>query len=62
MAFASRKIGRSREHQASSRKVLEIEACAAHEAAVPPLSPPVWTMTTSLDLEHDGVVGLNASI
>ncbi|XWS07573.1 hypothetical protein CRYUN_Cryun41cG0000500 [Craigia yunnanensis] len=62
MAFASRKIGRSREQRASARKVLEIEASAAHEAAVPPLSPPVWTMTTSLDLEHDGEVSLNASI
>ncbi|XVE69526.1 hypothetical protein DITRI_Ditri09bG0159100 [Diplodiscus trichospermus] len=41
-SFASRKIGRNREHQASARKVLEIEV---HEAAVPPLSPPVWTVT-----------------
>ncbi|EOY17594.1 Elongation defective 1 protein / ELD1 protein isoform 3, partial [Theobroma cacao] len=40
VSFASRKIGRSREHQASARKVLEIEASADHEAAVPPLSPP----------------------
>ncbi|XVE99864.1 hypothetical protein REPUB_Repub03eG0238300 [Reevesia pubescens] len=53
VSFASRKIGRSSEHQASARKVLEFEASAAHEAAVPPLSPPIWTMTTSLDLEHD---------
>ncbi|XP_022764927.1 glycosyltransferase-like KOBITO 1 [Durio zibethinus] len=49
VSLASRKIGRSREHQASTRKVLEIEASAAHEAAVPPLSPPVWNMTTSID-------------
>ncbi|WRX11835.1 hypothetical protein QQP08_004322 [Theobroma cacao] len=27
-------------HQASARKVLEIEASAAHEAALPPLSAP----------------------
>ncbi|XWS74730.1 hypothetical protein CRYUN_Cryun01aG0022800 [Craigia yunnanensis] len=60
VSFASRKIGRSRERKAYARKVLEIEASAAHEAAVPPLSPPVWTMTTSL--EHDGVAGVNASI
>ncbi|KAK6227706.1 hypothetical protein QQP08_004319 [Theobroma cacao] len=40
VSFASRKIGRSREHQASARKVLEIEASADHEAAVPPLSSP----------------------
>ncbi|KAK8531736.1 hypothetical protein V6N13_131095 [Hibiscus sabdariffa] len=47
-SHASRKIGRSRQHQPSVRKVLEIEASAAHEeAAVPPLSPPAaWTMTT----------------
>ncbi|XVF40828.1 hypothetical protein PTKIN_Ptkin01aG0147700 [Pterospermum kingtungense] len=42
MSFASRKIGRNSKHQASSRKVLEIEASLAHEAAVPPLSPLVW--------------------
>ncbi|XP_039021729.1 glycosyltransferase-like KOBITO 1 [Hibiscus syriacus] len=46
-SHASRKIGRNRQHQPSVRKVLEIEARAAHEeAAVPPLSPPAWTMTT----------------
>ncbi|GMI84928.1 KOBITO, ABA INSENSITIVE 8, ELONGATION DEFECTIVE 1 [Hibiscus trionum] len=45
-SHASRKIDRNREHQPSVRKVLEIEASAAHEeAAVPPLSPPAWTMT-----------------
>lgn len=42
------------------RKVLEIEASAAHEAAVPPLSPPVMTLRTSL--EHDLVAGVNASL
>ncbi|KAL4341404.1 hypothetical protein GQ457_08G010430 [Hibiscus cannabinus] len=46
-SHASRKIGRNRQHQPSVRKVLEIEAGAAYEeAAVPPLSPPAWTMTT----------------
>ncbi|KHF99735.1 Dephospho-CoA kinase [Gossypium arboreum] len=44
---ASRKIGRSRQQQTSARKVLEIETNATDEAAaVPPLSPPAWTMTT----------------
>lgn len=43
----SRKIGRSRQQQTSARKVLEIETNATDEAAaVPPLSPPAWTMTT----------------
>lgn len=42
VSLGSRKIGRRREHQASARKVLEMEANADHEAAVPPLSPPVW--------------------
>ncbi|KAB1993229.1 hypothetical protein ERO13_D13G013900v2 [Gossypium hirsutum] len=43
----SRKIGRSRQQQTSARKVLEVETNAADEAAaVPPLSPPAWTMTT----------------
>uniref|UniRef100_A0A5B7BEW0 Glycosyltransferase family 92 protein n=1 Tax=Davidia involucrata TaxID=16924 RepID=A0A5B7BEW0_DAVIN len=36
----SRKIGKSRESQATARKALEIAAIATHEAAVPPLSPP----------------------
>ncbi|XP_044489104.1 glycosyltransferase-like KOBITO 1 [Mangifera indica] len=35
----SRKVGRSKEYQATVRKVLDIEA-KSHEAAVPPLSPP----------------------
>ncbi|KAG4109868.1 hypothetical protein ERO13_D13G013901v2 [Gossypium hirsutum] len=44
---SSRVIGRSRQQQTSARKVLEVETNAADEAAaVPPLSPPAWTMTT----------------
>ncbi|XP_039002592.1 glycosyltransferase-like KOBITO 1 [Hibiscus syriacus] len=46
-SHTSRKIGRNRQHQPSVRKMLGIEASAAHEeAAVPPLSPPAWTMMT----------------
>lgn len=44
MSFASRKIGRSRMREAAARKVLEFEGSAAHEAALPPLSPPVRRM------------------
>ncbi|GLT92883.1 hypothetical protein SLE2022_106950 [Rubroshorea leprosula] len=36
----SRKIGRGGDNQASARKVLEIDAIASHQVAVPPLSPP----------------------
>ncbi|GMY22601.1 glycosyltransferase-like KOBITO 1 [Fagus crenata] len=40
-SLPSRRIGRSKEHQATVRRVLEIESAAAsYEAAVPPLSPP----------------------
>ncbi|CAK9161927.1 unnamed protein product, partial [Ilex paraguariensis] len=35
-----KKIGRSRESQATARRALENAAAATHEAAVPPLSPP----------------------
>ncbi|OMO49983.1 hypothetical protein CCACVL1_30730 [Corchorus capsularis] len=45
-SFASRKIGRRREHQASARMVLEIEGSTVHRAAIPPLSPP------SMDSDH----------
>ena len=39
-SLPSRRIGRSREHQATVRRVLEIESDAFYEVAVPPLSPP----------------------
>uniref|UniRef100_A0A2P2KE72 Glycosyltransferase family 92 protein n=2 Tax=Rhizophora mucronata TaxID=61149 RepID=A0A2P2KE72_RHIMU len=39
-SLPSRKMGRSREHQATVRKVLDVESSTSHEAAVPPLSPP----------------------
>ena len=39
-SLPSRRIGTSREHQATARRVLEIESAAFYEAAVPPLSPP----------------------
>ncbi|XP_050283489.1 glycosyltransferase-like KOBITO 1 [Quercus robur] len=39
-SLPSRRIGRSREHQATARRVLEIESAAFYEVAVPPLSPP----------------------
>ncbi|KAK8356700.1 hypothetical protein V6Z11_A05G374000 [Gossypium hirsutum] len=43
VSFSSRKIGGEGENKASARKLLKIEAMAAEVAAVPPLSPPVWT-------------------
>ncbi|KAK5835642.1 glycosyltransferase-like KOBITO 1 [Gossypium arboreum] len=43
VSFSSRKIGGQGENKASARKLLKIEAMAAEVAAVPPLSPPVWT-------------------
>lgn len=39
-SLPARKIGRSREYQATVRRVLDIESAASYEAAVPPLSPP----------------------
>ncbi|KAA3464210.1 glycosyltransferase-like KOBITO 1 [Gossypium australe] len=42
VSFSSRKIEEG-ENKASARKLLKIEAMAAEVAAVPPLSPPVWT-------------------
>lgn len=40
-SMLSRKTTKSRENQATARKVLGLEtAAASHEAAVPPLSPP----------------------
>lgn len=35
-----RKAGRTKESQAATRKILDIESAAFHEVAVPPLSPP----------------------
>lgn len=42
-SLPSRKIGRlgDSQSQATARKVLETEAIAFHEEAVPPLSPPL---------------------
>lgn len=39
-SLPARRIGRSREYQATIRKVLDIESAAYYETAVPPLSPP----------------------
>ncbi|KAL2536806.1 Uncharacterized protein Fot_18197 [Forsythia ovata] len=44
----SRKIGRNRESQATARKTLEMTAFPYHEAAVPPLSPPL--------MDHDLII------
>ncbi|TKY49648.1 Glycosyltransferase KOBITO 1 [Spatholobus suberectus] len=40
VSLPSRKAGRTKESQAATRKILDIESAAFHEAAVPPLSPP----------------------
>ena len=40
ISLPSRQVDRSRQHQASGRKVLNVEASRSHEAAVPPLPPP----------------------
>lgn len=45
----SRKIGRNQESQATARKTLEMTTF--HEAAVPPLSPPI--MDPDLVMNHD---------
>ncbi|KAF3437384.1 hypothetical protein FNV43_RR20137 [Rhamnella rubrinervis] len=39
-SLPSRKLGKSRNNQATGRKVLETEVAALQEAAIPPLSPP----------------------
>ncbi|KAJ1378591.1 hypothetical protein SESBI_47677 [Sesbania bispinosa] len=41
VSLPSRKIGRTKESQATTRKVLDIESSAFHEVAVPPLPAPV---------------------
>ncbi|XP_020240571.1 glycosyltransferase-like KOBITO 1 [Cajanus cajan] len=40
VSLPSRKAGRTKESQAATRKILDIESAAFHEVAVPPLSPP----------------------
>lgn len=45
----SRKVGRSKEYQATLRKVLDIEA-KSYEAAVPPLSPPGFNDDHLIDM------------
>ncbi|XP_057450864.1 glycosyltransferase-like KOBITO 1 [Lotus japonicus] len=40
VSLPSRKAGRTKESQATVRKVLDIESSSFHEVAVPPLSPP----------------------
>ncbi|KAL5760352.1 hypothetical protein ACOSP7_018864 [Xanthoceras sorbifolium] len=39
-SLPSKKVDRSKEHQATVRRALNIEATESHKAAVPPLSPP----------------------
>ncbi|XP_044492373.1 glycosyltransferase-like KOBITO 1 isoform X2 [Mangifera indica] len=46
---SSRKVGRSKEYQATLRKVLDIEA-KSYEAAVPPLSPPGFNDDHLIDM------------
>uniref|UniRef100_A0A0R0K8A6 Glycosyltransferase family 92 protein n=3 Tax=Glycine subgen. Soja TaxID=1462606 RepID=A0A0R0K8A6_SOYBN len=41
VTLPSRKVGRTKESQAATRKALSVESAAFHEVAVPPLSPPV---------------------
>ena len=39
-SLPSRKLGKSRNYQATGRKVLDTEVAVFQEAAIPPLSPP----------------------
>ncbi|KAG4151542.1 hypothetical protein ERO13_D04G071700v2 [Gossypium hirsutum] len=61
VSFSSRKIGGEGENKASARKLLKIEAMAAEVAAVPPLSPPVWTDNDRSPIV-ERVAGGNSSI
>ncbi|KHN13709.1 hypothetical protein glysoja_034019 [Glycine soja] len=47
----SRKVGRTKESQAATRKALSIESVAFHQVAVPPLSPP--------GLDNNGLISHN---
>lgn len=40
-SLPSRKIGRNHDSQATARRIFNTAAAAYHEAAIPPLSPPV---------------------
>ncbi|CAI9102891.1 OLC1v1001258C1 [Oldenlandia corymbosa var. corymbosa] len=40
LSLSSRKVGRSKEYQATARRIFDAATSSYHEAAVPPLSPP----------------------